>query len=179
MELKRFNSEEELSSIRFSCADEALGEVKNLFFRDQLSEEQILLELYSANNGGSSKVDLRRLNIDRVFSKKQIAKKCFLKRCKLVDSVKFQRDYSIQTILTIKSEQRRLETEFKGYYVLLPGSRFSKSNGEPLLFTEVGPGIYYLLNDFLLKDDIQIGFKFQNIFSWIRKKIFSKTSSKS
>ena len=69
MELKRFNSEEELSSIRFSCADEALGEVKNLFFRDQLSEEQILLELYSTNNGGSSKVDLRRLNIDRVFSK--------------------------------------------------------------------------------------------------------------
>ena len=72
MELKRFNTEDELSSIRFSCADEAIGEIKNLFFQDQLSEEQILVEIYSPNSNEFAHVNLNRLNIDRVFSKKQI-----------------------------------------------------------------------------------------------------------
>ncbi len=179
MELKRFNSENELSSIRFSCADEAIGEVKNLFFRDQLSEEQILLEIYSPNSGEITMVDLKRLNIDRVFSKKQIANKYFLRRRKLMDSVKYQEDYSIQTILEIKSEQRRLEVEFKGFYTLLPGNKFLKRKDEPLLFAEVGNNIFYLLNDYLLEENKGPQFKFQNIFSWIKKRISSKTSSKS
>ena len=179
MELKRFNIEEELSSIRFSCADEAIGEIKNLFFQDQLSEEQILLEIYSPNNGEITKVDLRRLNIDRVFSKKQIAKKWFFGKYKLVDSYKYQNDYSIQTILGIKNEQRRLQVEFKGYYSLIPGSRFSKNREEPLLFAEVGTGIYYLLNDHMLEEGNGSKFSIQNLFNWIKKRISSKTSSRS
>lgn len=179
MELKRFYSEEELSSIRFSCADEAIGEIKNLFFHDQLIEEQILVEIYSPNNNEITETSLNRLNIDRVFSKKQITKKYFFSRCKLVDSVKFQGDYSIRTILEIKSEQRRLGTEFKGFFVLLPGKRFYNIDSEPLLFAKVGPHVYYLLNDYLLEEDNVPHFKFKNIFNWIKKRISSKTSSKS
>ena len=179
VELKRFNIEEELSSIRFSCADEAIGEIKNLFFQDQLTEEQILVEIYSPNNGEITDVNTNRLNIDRVFSKKQISNKYFFSRCKLVDSVKFQEDYSISTILEIKNEQRRLATEFKGYFVLIPGNKFYAINTEPLLFAQVGPHVYYLLNDSLLEDNRSPRFKFKNIFNWIKKRISSKTSSKS
>lgn len=178
MELKRFNIEEELSSIRFSCADEAIGEVKNLFFQDQLVEEQILLEIYSANGGEVSNVDLNRLSIDRVFSQKQIANRHFFKRYKLVDSCKYQQDYGIQTILEIKSEQRRLETDFKGFYTLLPAFKFFKLRHEPLLFAEVGTNIFYLLNHHVLDHSVKPRFKFQTIFHWIKKGISSKTSSK-
>lgn len=178
MELKRFNSEEELSSIRFSCADEAIGEVKNLFFQDQLVEEQILLEIYSPNSGEISNVDLKRLRIDRVFSRKQIANRHFFKRHKLVDSCKYREDYSIQTILEIKNEQRRLETDFKGFYTLLPAFKVFKLRREPLLFAEVGTNIFYLVNHHVLDHSVKSGFKFQTIFRWIKKRISSKTSSK-
>ncbi|MFT5819022.1 MAG: hypothetical protein ACI8ZM_000244 [Crocinitomix sp.] len=179
VELKRFNIEEELSSIRFSCADEAIGEIKNLFFQDQLTEEQILVEIYSPNNHEITDVNMNRLNIDRVFSKKQISNKYFFSRGKLVDSVKFQEDYSIRTILEVKNEQRRLETEFKGFFVLMPGNKFYAIDSEPLLFAQVGPNVYYLLNDYLLDEDRAPRFKFKNIFSWIKKRISSKTSSRS
>ena len=179
MELKRFNIEEELSSIRFSCADEAIGEIKNLFYQDQLTEEQILVEIYSPNNSETTKIDMNRLNIDRVFSKKHITNKYFFSRCKLVDSVKFQGDYSIRTILEIKSEQRRLEAEFRGFFVLLPGNKLYAIDSEPLLFAQVGPHAYYLLNYYLLEEDRAPRFKFKNIFNWIKKRISSKTSSKS
>ncbi len=178
VELKRFNIEEELSSIRFSCADEAIGEIKNLFFQDQLTEEEILVEIYSPNNSEITTVNMNRLNIDRVFSKKQITNKYFFSRCKLVDSVKFQDDYSIRTILEIKSEQRRLETKFRGFFVLMPGNKFYAMDSEPLLFAQVGPNVYYLLNDYLLEEDRAPRFKFKNIFSWIKKRISSKTYSK-
>lgn len=179
MELKRFNSEEELSPIRFSCGDEALGEVKNLFFRDQLSEEQILLEIYSPNSDEFTQLDLKRLNIDRVFSKRQISNRYLLKRFKLVDSYKYQGDYSVRTILEIKNEQRRLNTELKGFHTLLPSSSFLKLKSEPLLFAEVGPNIYYLLNNNLMDNNRKPKFKIQNIFHWIKKRISSKTYIKS
>ncbi len=178
VELKRFNIEEELSSIRFSCADEAIGEIKNLFFQDQLTEEEILVEIYSPNNSEITTVNMNRLNIDRVFSKKQITNKYFFSRCKLVDSVKFQDDYSIRTILEIKSEQRRLETKFRGFFVLMPGNKFYAMDSEPLLSAQVGPNVYYLLNDYLLEEDRAPRFKFKNIFSWIKKRISSRTYSK-
>lgn len=179
MELKRYYSEEELSSIRFSCADEVVGEVKNLFFNDQLSEEQILLEIYSPNNGETTQVDQNRLKIDRIFSGKQIAKKCFMGRYKLVDSVKYQSDYPVKTILAIKNEQRRLGVEFKGFYALLPRNKFMNKKEEPLLFAALGENIFYLLNDYLLEEQKAQTFKPKNFFNWIRKKISFATSSRS
>ena len=179
MELKGFNIEDELSSIRFSCADEAIGEIKNLFFQDQLVEEQILVEIYSPNNGEITTVDLKRLNIDRVFSKGQIKSKFFFRRHKLLDSFKFQEDYSVRTILDIKNEQRRLNTEFKGFYTLIWGNKFRKQKQEPLLFAMVGENIFYLLNDYLVEENkVKPKFKLKNIFHWIKKGISTKTFSK-
>ena len=52
-------------------------------------------------------------------------------------------------------------------------------DSEPLLFAQVGPHAYYLLNYYLLEEDRAPRFKFKNIFNWIKKRISSKTSSKS
>ena len=79
--------------MRFSCADEAIIGVKNLFFHVQLLEENILLDIYSPNGSFEDPIDLKRLNIDRVFSKRQIANKFHFKRYRLSDSVKYQNDY--------------------------------------------------------------------------------------
>lgn len=178
MKLKRFNSEGKLSSIRFSCADEVVGEVKNLFFNDQLIEEQILLEIYSPNRKGITKVNHDRLNIDRIFSRKQIEKGFLFAGYRLVDSSKYQDDYSIKTILEIKNEQRRLNLQFNGFYTLMPNG-LSKLKGEPLLYTAIGPNTFYLLNDYLLEKKKNSRFNPLTIFNWIKKKISSVMSFKS
>lgn len=178
MEINRYYSEEELSSIRFSCADEAIGEVKNLFFQDQLEEERILLEIYSPNSNEITVVDLNRLKIDRIFSRKQIAKRKFFNRCKFVDSNRCQEHYDVATILAIKNEQRRLNVEFKGIYALMKKSRFGKVHQPPLLFTAVGEDIFYLLNESSYQDHSKRRNIFSSFITWIQNKIFIKTSSK-
>lgn len=178
MEINRYYSEEELSSIRFSCADEAIGEVKNLFFQDQLEEERILLEIYSPNCEGYTEIDLNRLKIDRIFSKKQIAKKYLFGRAKFVDSNRYQEHYAVSTILSIKNEQRRLKVEFKGIYALLAKNRMGKVPVEPLLFAAIGEDVYYLLNETLLGEYERKKLGFKSFMQWIQNKIFTKTSSK-
>lgn len=179
MEVNNYYSEEELSSIRFSCADEAIGEVKNLFFQDQLEEERILLEIYSPNTSDFALVDLNRLKIDRIFSRKHIANRSFLRHSKLVDSNRYQLHFDVDTILEIKNEQRRLGIEFKAFYVLLPKSRLAKLKGEPHLFAAVGADVYYLLNKGEMLDQRKKHFSLSTLKNWIQKKIFTKTSTRS
>lgn len=161
-----------------SCADEAVSEVKNLFFSDQLIEENILLDIYTPNSNGVQQIDLKRLNIDRVFSKKQIASKFLFKRVRLVDSVKYQEDYAIKTILEIKNEQKRLGKNFKNYYTLIPSRSFIKRKKEPLLFVQVDEHIFYLINSYLLEELEDKPFSFNAIYNWLIKKISIKTFTK-
>lgn len=164
--------------MRFSCAEEALSGVKSLLFHDQLTEENILLDIYSPNNKKVIPIDLRRLNIDRVFSRKQISNRFLFKRTRLVDSVKYQEDYSVQTILEIKNEQRRLGINFSNYYTLLSKSAFRKHRKEPLLFVQVEKDIFYLINDFQLKEKEEYRSIFNTLKHWLKKGIFTKMSSK-
>jgi len=178
VEINRYYSEDELSSIRFSCADEAIGEVKNLFFQDQLEEERILLEIYSPNSDEITLVDLNRLKIDRIFSRKQIAKRKLFNRCKFVDSNRYQEHYDVATILAIKKEQRHLNIEFKGMYALIKKSRFGKIYQPPLLFAAVGEDVFYLLNESSLQGHNKKRNPFSTFITWIQNRIFTKTSSK-
>ena len=178
MELKRYHNEDELSPIRFSCADEAIGEIKNLFFRDQLEEEQILLYIYSKNKNRAANIDLNRLNIDRIFSKRQLVRRAPFSRGILMDASLIHFDYSIQTILAIKEEQHRLKTEFKNYYSLNTQSGRKGEEVEPLLFAQLRGDVYYLLNPEALDVHKSRSLSLKSILNWIKNRIFSKTSTK-
>lgn len=178
MEVNRIYKEDELSSIQFSCEEETVGEVRNLFFNEQLSEEQILLELYSPNDGSCTKLNPNTLNLDKVFSRKELAKKCRFKNCKLIDSSRYQKEFSVETILNIKKEQRKLGVVFKGLFVLVSKNSLSNSQTEPLLFASIDKNILYLLNDHILVSSSERLSSFKKIKNWIQKKIFSKMYSK-
>lgn len=178
MKLTSFYSEDELSSIRVSSVDDTVQEIKGLFFGEQLTEEKILLEIYSSNSGNFSEVDELRLDFDRIYSKKQIMKKCLFGRFKFVDSTEYKKDYAVKTILAIKSEERYLNAKFKDYYVLLPRTSLFKKTTEPLLFASLKNNNFYLLNDFradVSKADTTVLSRFG---TWMRKKISFKTFSK-
>jgi hypothetical protein len=179
LELKRFHNEDDLSPIRFSCADEALGEIRNLFFRDQLEEEQIMLYIYSKNMSPSAEVDLNRLNIDRVFSKRQLVRRSPFSRGNLMDTTHLSYDFSIQTILDIKEEQHRLAVEFKNFFALSTQYGKKGEEVEPLLFAQLQGDVFYLLNPAVMKEHKKRSFSVKSTFNWIKNRIFSRTSTKS
>ena len=146
MKLVKFYSEGELSSIQISNEDEAVSEVLNLFFEEQLSEEQIILEVSSKNCGFISDVDELRLDFDRIFSKKQLRKKGFFSGRKLTDSARVEQDLSLNTILNIKNEQRYLNATFRSYVVLMPRVQLFGKKREPMLFATLKNDNYYWLN---------------------------------
>lgn len=175
MKLVRFYREGELSSIQISSADETVSEVTNLFFEEQLMEEQIMLEIYSKSSSDVSDVDELRLDFDRIYSKKQLKKKALVNGQKLLDSADYSNDFSIQTILGIKNEQRYLNATFKGYLVLLPRNKAFKKTEEPLLFATLRNDNFYLLNQNAIQGNSSL---FKSIRNWIKSVISSKTSSK-
>lgn len=175
MKLVRFYREGELSSIKVSNEEETVSEVLNLFFDEQLDEEQIMLEIYSQNHGYKSNVDELRLDFDRLFSKSQLKKKALLTGTKLVDSSNYNKDFSINTILGIKNEQRYLNANFKSYVILLPRTSLFRSEKEPMLFATLKNSNYYWLNPEQSKPQQKRLKKFKN---WIKRKISLKTFSK-
>lgn len=178
MELNRIYKEDELSSIQFSCEEEAVGEVWNLFFSEQLSEEQILLELYSPNDGSFTALNQNMLDLDKVFSKKELSKKCRFRKCKIIDSSRHQKEFSVETILSIKKEQRKLKVTFKGLYILVSRNALSNSKDEPLLFAAIDKNIFYLLNSHILNGPPSNLSFAKNIKNWIQKRTFLKMFSK-
>ncbi|MBD3636062.1 MAG: hypothetical protein HUJ25_01875 [Crocinitomicaceae bacterium] len=175
MKLVRFYREGELSSIRMSNEEEVIVGVKNLFFDEQLAEEQIMLEIYSQNKGIVSDVDELRLDFDRIYSHKQLRKKALLSGTKIVDSCNHNKDFSIATIIGIKNEQRYLNASFRNFVILSPRHRFLENSNEPMLLAKLKNNNYYLLNAQQSGNDLTIVKKVSN---WITKKIFFKTSLK-
>lgn len=157
--------------------DEAVSEVKNLMFLEQLVEEKILLEIFTKNAGKVSQVDELRLDFDRIYSRKQLTKKCLFGNYKLIDSAKYTGDFSIQTILRIKNEERYLNAKFQDFHVLVPKRRLLKSRGESLLFARLKNNNFYLVND-LAHTSTNLDSIFNRISRWVNTRIFSKTSLK-
>ena len=176
--ISKFNSEEELSSIRFSCADEALGEIKNLFFLDQLAEERILLEIFSPNDEVFKSQNINNLPQYQVFTQSQLLKKGFMTNQKFVDSCKYQGDYSVKTILSIKDGQRRLNCQFKGFYILLSNRRLATLNKEPELYLRITESTYYWIHPAVGTQKKFQRFHLLNFFNWIKIAISTKMSSK-
>ena len=176
MKLVRFYREGELSSLRVSNVDEAVSEVEGLFFDEQIIEEQIILEIYSRNRGKISDVDELRLDFDRIFTKKQLQKRALLSGTKVLDSADYGKDFSIQTVLSIKNEQRYLNAQFHGYFILAPRSSFFKKAEEPMLFASLKNNNYYWLNQNAVQAKSS---KVKSFFRWTKEKISFMTSSKS
>ena len=161
-----------MSTIHVSGPEQTVGQIKNLFFSEQLEEEKILLELYSPNGLEISNINPNLLNVDHVFSKRQLKKRSFFGRFKWMDSAKYQERYTVDTILAIKNEQRQLNTVFKGYFVLVPRGLGKQNKQEPMLFTCVGENIYYLVNH--RNKDINRISNLNKFQTWISTKTFLK-----
>jgi hypothetical protein len=127
--------------------------------------------------GDQSGVDELRLDFNRIYSKKDIHSKTRFGRFRFVDSVHHKNNFSIQTILSIKAEERYLSAHFRNYMVLR--ARFANDQSqEPYLFASLKNGYFYLLNAEEISSPNWIISLVKKPFSWIQKKISFRTSTK-
>ena len=147
MKVTSFYSEGELSPIKVGSVDETVVEIKNLFFNEQLEEEQIRAEIYANNSNAASIVDELRLDFDRIYTKKQLRNKRLFKglRKKSITVDSFKLD--IDTLLFIKNEQRYLNAEFKNYKLLVKRKWFFGPFKEVYLFASLNNNMFYLLSE--------------------------------
>lgn len=175
MKLARFYSDGELSEIRVSNSEETVFEVRNLFAAEQLAEDAIQDMIRTRNTGQMSHVDELRLDFNRICRKKDIQQRLRLGAYRFADSVHYKGNFSVDTILNIKNEQRYLAACFSDYVVLMP--RFG-SKQEPFLLASLKNGYFYLLNADELPAANPVMNAIKKAFAWIQKKISFKTSTK-
>lgn len=175
MKLIRFYRDGELSEIKVSGAEETINEVNNFFRAEQMAEEAVRDMIKTKNNGQVSHVDELRLDFERIFRKSEIKRRTRFGLYSFKDSADFKKEFSVETILHIKNEQRYLSACFSGYVVLQ--QRFFNRDKEPLLLASLKNGYFYLLNDSHLPSSNPFA-TFKPLMTWIRKKISFKTSTK-
>lgn len=178
MNLARFYRDGELSEIRISSSEEVVSEVNNLFAAEQLAEDAIRDMIRTQNRNQYSHVDELRLDFNRIFRKRELLGRTKLKGYQFSDSAQFEGRFSVDTILSIKNEQRYLSACFSDYVILKPRWSFFHKNEEPYLFASLRNGCFYLLNASDLPPAYPLMHSFKNVIAWIPKKIFSKTSTK-
>lgn len=147
MKLTSLYNDGDLSSIKVSNPEQTVQEVRNLLFHDQLLEEQIALEINSANTGVFSDVDELRLDFDRIWSKRQVIRKTLFFRKKWMDSAKLTEEVPVEAILSIKAEERYLNAKFKDIFVLAPGA-LSFGKKEIMFFARLKNNNFYLLGTY-------------------------------
>jgi hypothetical protein len=164
--------------MRVTSVEETIIEVINLFNSEQQAEQEIAALIRRPNvMGDISGVDELRLDFNRIYSKKDILSRTRFGMFKFADSTAYKNDFPIQTILSVKAEERYLSAKFRNYMILRP--RFRKDEvQEPYLFASLKNGYFYLLNAEEVASSNPIIASFKKSFSWIQKKISFRTSTK-
>lgn len=161
MKLIRFYSDDELSDIRVTSSEETVFEVLNLFTQEQRAEDGIRDMIKTPNKNQRSHVDELRLDFNRIFRRKELKSYTRIGIFSLKDSAEFKKDFSVETIIAIKNEQRYLNACFTDYIILK--NRFNNKK-EPYLFASLRNGYFYLLN----ADDLPES-NFKRIKNWFKK----------
>lgn len=178
MKIVNFYSDGELSSIRVASTEDTVFEVKNLFSNEIFIENQIINRIKQDQTKVYSEVDELRLDFNRIYSKKKLAKLVRFGQFKHLSSAAYKADFSIDTILAIKAEQRYLSAKFKGFTILKSRLNVGNSMHEPYLFASLKNGQYYLLNASKIESSHPTIVIFKSGLNWLSKKIFSKTFTK-
>lgn len=177
MKLVRFYRDGELSGIRVSNSDDTVQEVKSFFASEQLAEDAIVDMIRTKNQGQKSHVDELRLDFNRICRKRDIKHVRRFGFYRFEDSVAYSGKFSVETILSIKNEQRYLSACFTDYVVLIPRWDMRKTE-EPYLLASLKNGHFYLLNADELPPSNPILHTVKKFLGWIRKGISFKTFTK-
>lgn len=149
--MKGINLEDKLaierSRLRANDADELLAVYQRMYAENDARDEQILLNIFGSE-GQAQQLDLQKLDPKRIYGVDEIKKVCVDYRLRFLDAKYFKGEIPYEAIAKVKRLQKDQNQEITGFKIIAPAPMFrlQEKDKDPLLFVNLGNGLYYLIH---------------------------------
>ena len=138
---------EERKRLRSAGADTILAQFKQLLTEDDATDDRIRTNIFGSD-GHAQELDLTQLDPQRIFGLDEIKEVCVAYRLRFLDARYFKGEIPYEAVSKIKSLQKNQEQELTGFKLIAPAPMFrlQEKDKDPLLFVNLGNGLYYLIH---------------------------------
>ena len=149
--MKGVNLEDKLdferSRLRANDADELLATYKRFFTENDALDAQILENIFGSD-GQAQFLNLEQLDPNRIYGVDEIKKVCVDYRLRFLDAKYFKGEIPYEAIAKVKRLQKDQNQEITGFKIIAPAPMFrlQEKDKDPLLFVNLGNGLYYLIH---------------------------------
>jgi hypothetical protein len=135
------------SRLRAKDADELFETFKRAFAQNDAAEEQILQSIFGSS-GEAQELDIKKLNPNHIYGLDEIKKICIDYRLRFLDAKYFKGDIPYEAITKVKALQKDQNHTIGGFKIIAPAPMFrlAEKDKDPLLFINLGNGLYYLVH---------------------------------
>ncbi len=128
--------------------DIVLNAFKDLLAQDDTLDDQILGRIFEGGSEEAQKLDLRKLNPERIYNLDQIKNLCTRYRLRFLDSKYFKGEIPYEAISKVKEIQRNQNLQIDSFKMVAPAPMFNLENKDkdPLLMIPLGNQRYYLVH---------------------------------
>lgn len=149
---------EELSEERKHRDLDLAEEIRRIIAGEEQKEEQIINNLNKPDYS-TWKVDLERLDTNRIFTEQEIYNICVKYRLRFLGSELFLGQFPYSIVQEIKNLEKAYGVPVTGTKLIAPGKKFKlvDRNEDPILVASLGNGLYYYVG------------KWGNDLTWYRK----------
>lgn len=149
--MKGVNLEDKLhevrSRLRAHDAEELLSIFQHAFAANDAKEDEILQNIFGSD-GNAEELNLSKLDPKRIYGVDEIKKICVDYRLRFLDAKYFKGEIPYEAIAKVKALQKNQNSEITGFKIIAPAPMFrlQEKDKDPLLFVNLGNGLYYLVH---------------------------------
>jgi hypothetical protein len=134
------------SKLRAESSAEILQAFEQVLAKDNQLDDTILANIFGSD-GSVDQLDSSKLDPTRIYGVAEIKKICVDYRLRFLDAKYFKGKIPHEAISKVKALQKDQDVELKGFKMIAPAPMFRlvEKDKDPLLFINLGNGLYYLV----------------------------------
>jgi hypothetical protein len=135
------------TKLRADSSEEILQAFKQVLANDNQLDQTILANIFGSD-GSVDQLDITQLDPTRIYGVAEIKKICVDYRLRFLDAKYFKGEIPHEAISKVKALQKDQDVELKGFKMIAPAPMFRlvEKDKDPLLFINLGNGLYYLVH---------------------------------
>lgn len=135
------------TKLRAESSEEILQAFQQVLAKDNQLDDTILANIFGSE-GSVDQLDINKLDPSRIYGVAEIKKICVDYRLRFLDAKYFKGEIPHEAISKVKALQKDQDVELKGFKMIAPAPMFRlvEKDKDPLLFINLGNGLYYLVH---------------------------------
>jgi hypothetical protein len=135
------------TKLRAENSEEVLRAFQQIIADDDQLDRNVLANIFGSD-GLVDQLDLNKLDPKRIYGVAEIKKICVDYRLRFLDAKYFKGEIPYEAVKKVKALQKDQHTELKGFKMIAPAPMFKlvEKDKDPLLFINLGNGMYYLVH---------------------------------